>query len=185
MSFQNKTDFLRIRAPNPTLSQKWLLTAKLMSVYCLLAPAVIWLIYLSGYLDLPGYRAAHQDLFYPLSQSRNLFRSIVREAILEEVLFRTPIWILAVCELTLTLTSNLTSKQYRLKFFLIGLAILMPNIYWAVDHSVLIPFVFAAGFGWGWLVYKTKALWPAIVSHATANFLIYFSIKLAGLFIKI
>lgn len=166
-----------------SLRQKWFLLGKLMVAYCLLTPIIIFLIYLSGHLNLAYYKSVHQEFYFPLNQFGNFFTLILREVLWEETCYRSPTWLLAVSRLNLT--STLTLRRYNLHYLLFGLTIIIPDIHWAVGHSVLPFLVFLAGLGWGWLVYKTKSLWPAVVSHVTANLLIYFGLKLAGLFIKI
>lgn len=168
-----------------SLHQKWLLTGKLMIAYCLLIPVIILLLFFFGRLDLVHYKLGHQEFYYPLNRFGDFFKMIFLGALREETYYRGPVWLLAVSGLSLILTSNLTAKQYNLRYLLFGLTVLIPNIYWIRGHSVLPWLVFLAGLGWGWLVYKTGSLWPAVVSHTIVNVLIYFGIKLAGLFIKI
>ncbi len=166
-------------------AQKWRLIGKLMSIYCLLSWAVVLLFYFFGNLDLAQYKTTNPIFFYPLRRFVVFFEQAFWGALREETLYRGPIWFLTVAGLNFTAISALRQKWSKWHYFLIGLAIFIPNVYWIKGHHVLPFLVFFAGLGWGWLVYKTGSLWPAIVSHVMANVLIYFGIKLAGLFIKV
>lgn len=164
------------------LRHKWLLTGKMLAAYCILAPATIWLFYLSGNFDLEKIKIAQKEYFslFNFSQFWYFLKDEVWEGpLLEETLYRSPIWLLAV--------GGIASRVERskLNLFWVWLVIIIPNIHWTTTHFVFDWVVFVAGLGWGWLVYKTGSLWPAIISHAAANLLIYFGIKFAELFIKI
>ena len=160
---------------------KWILIFKLLSLYCLIAPILILALYLSGNLKISNYQFNSPSFFVPFDKFGMFFETHTWTGpFLEETLYRGPIWIWAVVG-----GSLLKKKWPKLNFVLTFLIILIPTFLWMETHSTLSWAVFCAGLGWGWLVYKTKSLWPAIVSHSFANILIYFSIKFVGLFIKI
>lgn len=156
---------------------KWVLIFKLTALYGVLAPGVMIIVYYAGLLNLELYKQMHQELFYPWNRFPEFFRTYVWIIpILEESWSRGPVWLLSISGL------NLNNKYVRL---LAVILVILPSASWAVGHPVLVLPVFAAGIGWGWLVFKTRSLWPAIVAHGLSNTLIYLGIKLTGLFLQI
>lgn len=179
MSSGNEPPFLGLKFSNFP-REKWLLIGKFMAIYCIVAPVVILIIYLSGNLAINAYKSAHKEYFYPINKFYSFFWvNVWPSSVVEEIESRGSIWLLGISGFTLTI------RRRKLDLLLVWLAILIPDLYWALAHSVLSLPIFAAGIGWGYLVYKTKSLWPAIIAHASANILIYFFIKFAGLFVKL
>ena len=64
------------------------------------------------------------------------------------------------CNSTILLTSACYASYHGVTVFLLN-----PNVPVAV---LFMAFIFAAGFGWGWLREKTGSVWPALLSHAGA-----------------
>ena len=165
--------------PNiPSTSQKWKLVLKLTLLYGLLAPLIPLILTASDHLNIGFYKWRAGSFFYPWAQFWSFFEiNALNGPILQETLYRGPVWLLAV--------SGLVIKQKRINFLFVCTVILIPNFFWASTHFALSWAVFLAGLGWGWLVYKTKSLWPAIVCRSLANTLIYLAIKLMTLHMKI
>lgn len=161
-------------------TEKWRLIWKVMAFNSLIVAITVLFLWLIGYVSLGDFKRIHEGYFFPLKKSYSyLFSHCLESPIWEEISFRTPIWILSSTGLVFIL------KKFRLGLILAWLAILIPDYFWAINHSPAALPVFLAGISFGWLVFKTRSLWPAIVAHCGANLSIYFCIKLTALFIKI
>ncbi len=159
---------------------KWLLVFKVLAFDIIVVAVVLTIMYLSGNLGSTNYRSAYSAFFYPLNQFDYFFRSTAwQTALREEAYYRGPIWILSASGFTLSI------KGRKLDNLLVWSTILIPTAFWAYSHEAFNLPIFIVGISWGWLVARTKSLWPAIVSHMTANVLIYFALKILLLFIKI
>lgn len=160
--------------------EKWRLIFKTVAVNAILVFAVVWIAYLLGEANLADYQTYNHSFFLPMGQfGQFLKEKAFASLILEEMFYRGPVWFLSSAGLVFCL------GKYRVHLVLIWLAILIPDYFWAMSHYPAKLPVFIAGIGFGWLVYRTKALWPAIVAHFIANIAIYFAIKIASVFIKI
>ncbi|MDP3696550.1 MAG: CPBP family intramembrane metalloprotease [Candidatus Taylorbacteria bacterium] len=160
--------------------EKWWLVFKVMGWNLLLVAITASIMHYFGELTLNDYKNACPQFFSPFGEFRKFFRETVWiTGIVEEVLYRGPVWVLSSTGLVFYI------RNFRLHPWLFWLAILIPNYFWAIGHSPAALPIFVAGLGYGWLVARTRSLWPAIVAHCASNLLIYLVIKIAALFIKI
>lgn len=105
-----------------------------------------------------------------------IINSSLNTAILEESLFRYPV-------LILTKNNFRIRIKYDITIFVIILTAFFLNYLWAnglmignlrISYSHPIPWlIFITGLPLYWLIAKTKTLWPAILCHASSNFLLY------------
>lgn len=159
---------------------KWLLIFKVLALDIIIVAVALTIMRLFGNFGLTNFRNNYSTYFYPLNQFYYFFRtSVWQTPLIEEACYRGPIWILSASGFTLSIRGR------KIDNLLIWLAILVPTAFWAHDHTAFNLPIFIVGISWGWLVAKTKSLWPAIISHMTANVLIYFAIKILLLFVKI
>lgn len=160
--------------------EKWRLVFKAMCCNILLVAATAAIMNYFGEITLSDYKNRCPQFFSPLGEFGKFFwESVWITGILEEVLYRGPVWILSSVGLVFYI------RNFRLHPWLIWLAILIPNYFWAIGHTPAALPIFVAGLSYGWLVARTGSLWPAIVAHCASNLLIYLAIKIALLFIKI
>jgi len=99
---------------------------------------------------------------------------VVNGPISEEIWFRGVVWALAVSNIRLIYRGLDATKPIT------WILLTALTLFWSISYpSHIIHYsIFTAGMFWGWLVIKTKSLWPAIVSHSLANLTIYFAVKL-------
>ena len=130
-------------------------------------------------LIIANLRVSNSYYFY-IFNAQNLLRVLssycLQAAVLEEGLFRYPILALVKSNLKIHIKYDIT------KLFLVILALGL-NLMWAIGfepltggHPTPIP-VFLVGIPLYWLVIKTKSLWPAILCHASSNFLLYILVQ--------
>jgi len=61
---------------------------------------------------------------------------------------------------------------------LLWILLIIPTAYWAwTIHYLGFP-VFMVGLTWGWLIIKTKRIWPALIAHSIANLTLYILVKI-------
>lgn len=107
-------------------------------------------------------------------------KSMFREPLYEECLYRGIIWIFIV------LVGPWIAKQKNKGFasLLVWATIISVTVLWVRIHEHALVFFplfltfFFSGITLGWLTAKTKTPWPAIVAHSLMNGSIYLSIKI-------
>lgn len=129
---------------------------------------------LSGVMEfVRHYGSLYPNIFHPgESRAISYLKFCITTPIKEEITARGPLWILVI------LFMMCRVRPSRVRDAIVGIAISLPTLWWAAGHPVMLP-VFAAGILWGFLVYKTGNIWPAIFCHSTANI-----ISLVGAFIE-
>lgn len=153
---------------------KWWLVFKLMALYSMVALIMVGILKLSGH-HLMEYSNQYPMYFSPLKDFRFFFWLVVWEAgLIEEAATRGPMWLLIASDFTWTI------GRYAIDRLCLLIILTVCTFLWATTgHPAFNWSIFAAGMGWGWLVYKTKSLWPAVVSHMLANLMIYLAIHFA------
>jgi len=165
----------------------WKKIVKVFLVNVFTVPLVIIALFILGLINEPPaemvekFRQNYDVFFKPLNQFFDFFfEYALRPAILEELVYRGPIRILAGFLLFFRKESN---PRIVTIVWIVGLGL---NFHWSFYvHSLYGIFwtsVFTAGLAWLWLVIRTNRLWPAIFCHAAANLSIYFLIKIYQLF---
>jgi len=163
-----------------TWKSKWLLIFKLWLVYVFGFSAAIFILYYPVIEpNLQVYKKEYASYFYPGNLYDFLAYNAWMAAILEEAEARGPAWLLVASGFTWTI------KGYRADKALAWLLLIAGTAWWSWDgHLALNWSIFIAGLGWGWLVVKTRSLWPAMVSHGLANLTIFVAIRILSIFTK-
>lgn len=160
--------------------EKWCLIGKVWLVNAAIIPllALVWFFISNTNFSLSDHPSG---FILPLNKFYNFFIfSVFESPLLEEATYRIWIW------LTVVILAKICINGKNGTSILAWAVIIMPTLMWATESgqhhvSIMAP-VFFAGLTWGWLVAKTKSLWPAVVAHGLANCTLYFAIKLALLF---
>ncbi len=159
---------------------KWLLIFKILVLDIVIVAIALIIMYPFVNSGSINFRKEYPTYFYPLNQFLFFFKNTAwQTALREEVYRRGPIWILSASGLTFSI------REKKLDDLLIWSTILIPTAFWAYGHTAFNLPIFVVGISWGWLVARTKSLWPAIICHMTANITIYFALKILLLFVKI
>jgi hypothetical protein len=124
---------------------------------------------------MEGFRTNHSTFFK--NSLYDMDWVIYNSPLTEEFKFRLPLYALVFY---LTTRTKIYNKEYEnlINFFL-WFTLLLPTIYWAffTGHYMGLS-VFTVGMTWGWLIIKTKRIWPAITCHMIDNFTIVLAIRL-------
>ncbi len=159
-------------------ARKWKLIFKVLALNALVVPILL----LISQEFISQERVGHLVHSYPefYYESFRIFGSFLKKyvfetAILEESYARGLLWLLIVSKMKVVMF-----KKHDLTSLVLWASLIIPTFQWATLHPIFLP-VFFAGLTWGWLVIKTKSMWPAVVSHMLANLSIYFLIKLVQL----
>lgn len=159
---------------------KWLLIFKVLALDILIVVVALIFMYLFVDFGSVNFRGSYSTFFYPLNQFPDFFRSKVwATSLREEAYYRSPIWILSASSLTISI------KGRKLDDLLIWSTIIIPSAFWAYNHTSFNLPIFIVGISWGWLVSRTRSIWPAFIAHMMANLIIYFALKILLLFVKI
>ncbi len=160
---------------------KWFLIFKVILFNIAVVSIILIAMYpFVNFGSVASFRSYYPTYFYPLNRFDYFFINTAWQAALsEETYYRSPIWILSASGFTLSI------KGRRFDDLFIWSAIIIPTIFWTCRHDSFNLPVFIVGVSWGWLVSRTRSLWPAIISHMTANIIIYFALKILLLFVKI
>ena len=158
-----------------TVSEKWKFIGKIMALNALFVPILAAISYYI-YGKKIGPILAYPSFFLPLNKFHVFFQSSVFEAaVLEEMTYRLWVWLFAANLVTITIRNKNCSPVF------LWLAIIIPTVVWAASIHPIVPPVLFAGLTWGWLVAKTRSLWPAVVSHGLSNAAIYLVIKIVNI----
>jgi len=112
-----------------------------------------------------------------------IYLSVVKAPIVEEILYRGPAYLLLIFILIL---SKILSRRYSRPsifeqplFWKITLTdiyvwpvVLIPNYFWTIAHSYPWPLllqIFTYGLIWGWLMIKTRNILYNILIHSACN----------------
>ena len=117
-------------------------------------------------LFMKNYGAQYPGVISTLSKGETFIDVCLVTPVKEELEARGLLWGLIV------IPPILYRRQMKIKPIVALLALLIPTFFWAKAHPVVLP-VFSAGILWGFLVYKTERLWPAIFCHGAANTVLY------------
>lgn len=92
----------------------------------------------------------------------------------EEMLYRLPVFLLIANNFECSIGNRNIAK------YILWLSLIIPTGFWAAGHEPFPLPVFISGLTYGWLIIKTKPLWPwpAIVCHSLSNLSIYILVKI-------
>lgn len=91
----------------------------------------------------------------------------------EEMIWRLPVFVFMAWNF------NGFFRNQKLAKCTLWLSLIVPTWFWASGHLLPLP-VFVTGITYGWLIIKTKPLWPwpAITCHSFSNLSLYVLVKI-------
>ncbi len=156
---------------------KWLLISKVLVLNAVIVTIALSAMYCLEDLNSFNFRDDFPTYFYSVKNFPVFFKNTAwNMAIREETYYRGFVWILIVTNLSFSI------RGQRLDGFLIWIAVILPTAFWAYTHQEFGVPIFFVGLSWGWLIVKTKSLWPAFFCHITANVVIFFALKIFLIF---
>ena len=167
-----------------SLPRKWRLIFWVWCLNCMSAAIIVLFVY---YINGPEYIHSAAEIykktppssqyFLPIKNFFSFFEYLVfNPALVEEIKYRWPGYLLIYIFSRLKMAISYTWKN-----IIFWTVMILGNYIWAGDHLIFVP-VFLAGLTWGWLVFKTRQIWPAVIAHGLANLSIYTFIKIVSSF---
>jgi membrane protease YdiL (CAAX protease family) len=163
---------------NLTLSQKWKLIFYVVIVDCV-GVLIIAILFLSFYglnIDaaLADLKISHPNFFK--SSFKDFSWVLFNRPLAEEYSFRIYLY-----ALVWYISRKITVRNVEYENFvnyILWISLVVPTAFWAFNGHYMATTVFFAGMTWGWLIIKTKRIWPAVVAHSIDNLIFVIVIKL-------
>ena len=168
---------VRIGAVFDPQSEKWFLIFKVLALNAVVMSLLMFAMYMLGRVEgieqfkenkaLAGYFNDFSLFNFWIFFKKHCIEGPASE----EILRRAPVYLLTLINLEVLVKDRNFAKC------VLWISLIIPTGFWALSHTFALP-VFIAGLAYGWLIIKTRSMWPAIVCHSLSNLSIYILLKI-------
>ena len=174
---------LRLEALIDFQPEKWGLIFKVLVFNAVIVSAVLGVLAVLGQFEnIQQFNTGSAQAYFNKLSLANLWiffkQYCLRGPTEEEMIYRLPVSLLIFWNLQWFLGSKDITK------YALWLALIIPTVFWALEHRPFPLPVLISGLTYGWLIIKTRHIWPwpAVVCHSLSNLSLYILVKILQIF---